>query len=146
MISIDTFLRLASAPLNAWPGALVVAALSVLFAIGVHRVGARILGRIARPYPLMSVVLHYIDRPALVLLIILGIGFVLVEAPDTLPFALALRDLLTVLLIVSLTYLAVRSVGAVAEAIVQANPLDSQDNLHARRIHTQARVLARSVM
>jgi small-conductance mechanosensitive channel len=146
MISIDTFLRLASAPLNTWPGALVVAALSVLFAIGVHRVGARILGRIARPYPLMSVVLHYIDRPALVLLIILGIGFVLVEAPDTLPFALALRDLLTVLLIVSLTYLAVRSVGAVAEAIVQANPLDSQDNLHARRIHTQARVLARSVM
>jgi small-conductance mechanosensitive channel len=71
---------------------------------------------------------------------------VVVEAPDTLPFAQALRDLLTVLLIVTLTWLAVRSVGGAGEAIVQAHPLDSQDNLQARRIHTQTRVLARSVM
>src|SRR5476649_245361 len=143
---LDSFERIASAPLNTWPGTLVVAALSVLFAIGVHRVGARILMRIARPYPLMSVVLRFIDKPALALLIILGLGFVLVETPDALPFAAALRDLLTVMLIVALTWLAVRSVGAVAEALVQAHPLDSRDNLQARRIHTQARVLARSVM
>ena len=143
---LDSFERIAAAPLNTWPGTLVVAALSVLFAIGVHRVGARILARIARPYPLMSVVLRFINKPALTLLIILGLGFVLVETPDALPFAAALRDLLTVMLIVALTWLAVRSVGAVAEALVQAHPLDSQDNLQARRIHTQARVLARSVM
>jgi small-conductance mechanosensitive channel len=117
-----------------------------VFAISAHWIGSRILMRIARPYPLMSVVLRFIDKPALALLIILGLGFVLVEAPDTLPFAAALRDLLTVMLIVALTWLAVRSVGAVAEALVQAHPLDSQDNLQARRIHTQARVLARSVM
>jgi small-conductance mechanosensitive channel len=146
MISIDTFLRLAAAPLNSWPGTLVVAVLAVMFAIVVHRIGTRILHRIARPYPLMTVVLRYIRKPALVLLIILALGFVVVEAPDTLPFAQALRDLLTVLLVVALTYLAVRSVSAVGEAIVQANPLDGEDNLHARRIHTQARVLARSVM
>jgi hypothetical protein len=78
MISIDTFLRLAAAPLNTWPGALVVAALAFLFAIGMHRVGARILQRIARPYPLMSVVLRYVDKPALVLLVILALGFVIV--------------------------------------------------------------------
>lgn len=142
----DSFERIASAPLATWPGTLVVAALAVLFAIGVHRVGARVVVRIARPYPLMSVVLRFIDKPALALLIILGLGFVLVETPDALPFSSALRDLLTVMLIVALTWLAVRSVGAVAEALVQAHPLDSQDNLQARRIHTQARVLARSVM
>jgi small-conductance mechanosensitive channel len=146
MINFESFERIASAPLNAWPGAIVVATLAVLFAIGIHRVGARILVRIARPYPLMSVVLRFIDKPALALLIILALGFVLVEAPDSLPFAAALRDLLTISLIVALTWLAVRSVGAVAEALVQAHPLDSKDNLQARRIHTQARVLARSVM
>jgi small-conductance mechanosensitive channel len=146
MISFDSFERIASAPLNSWPGTFVVAALAVVFAIGAHWIGARILVRIARPYPLMSVVLRFIDNPALALLIILALGFVVVEAPDTLPFAAALRDLLTVFLIVALTWLAVRSVGAVAEALVQAHPLDSQDNLQARRIHTQARVLARSVM
>ncbi len=146
MISFDHFLDIAERPLDTWPGALMVAALAVLFAIGVHNAGLRIMQRIARPYPLMSVVLRYIRKPALLLLIILALGFVLSEAPDTLPLAPALRDLLTVLLIVVLTFLAVRSVGGVAEAIVQAHPLDNQDNLHARRIHTQARVLARSVM
>ncbi|SAL83705.1 mechanosensitive ion channel protein MscS [Caballeronia choica] len=146
MISFDDFLRIAEAPLHTWPGALGVAALGLLFAIGVHRIGARVLFRIARPYPLMSMVLRYIDKPALILLIILAIGFVLFEAPDTLPLAGALRDVATVALIGALTFLAVRSAGAVGEAIVQAHPLDTENNLQARRIHTQARVLARSVM
>ena len=146
MLSIDHFLDLAERPLGTWPGALVVAAIATLFAVGVHRIGARILTRIARPYPLMSVVLRYIDTPALVLLIILGIGFMIFEAPDTLPFIGVLRDVETVALIGALTFLAARSAGAVGEAIVQAHPLDTDDNLNARRIHTQARVLARSVM
>ncbi|SAK63367.1 mechanosensitive ion channel protein MscS [Caballeronia temeraria] len=146
MLSFDHFLDLAERPLGTWPGALVVLAISVAVAVGVHRVGARILVRIARPYPLMSVVLRYIDTPALILLIMLGIGFTIFEAPDTLPFIGALRDVETVALIVAITFLSARSAGAVGEAIVQAHPLDTDDNLNARRIHTQARVLARSVM
>ncbi|WP_277186326.1 mechanosensitive ion channel family protein [Caballeronia sp. BR00000012568055] len=146
MLSFDHFLDLAERPLGTWPGALAVAAVVILVAIGVHRIGARILTRVARPYPLMSVVLRYIDTPALVLLIIAGIGFVIFESPDTMPFIAVLRDLETVALIAALTYLAIRSAGAVGEAIVQAHPLDAEDNLNARRIHTQARVLARSVM
>ncbi len=146
MISFDDFLRIAPKPLDTWPGALVVAGLGVICAVLTHRIGARVLQRIARPYPLMSVVLRYISKPALFLLIILALGFVVVEAPDALPFATALRDLLTVMLIVALTFLTMRTVGGAAEAIVQAHPLDSQDNLQARRIHTQTRVLARSVM
>ena len=34
----------------------------------------------------MSVVLRYIDTPALILLVFLGIGFMIFEAPDALPF------------------------------------------------------------
>jgi len=91
----------------------------------------RALGRLAI---LMRIARRILDergialyrQPALALLIILALGFVVVEAPDTLPFAAALRDLLTVFLIVVLTWLAVRSVGPVAEALVQAHPLDSQ--------------------
>ncbi len=146
MVHFDHFLDLAERPLGTWFGALCTAAVMVAVAIGIHRIGARILTRIARPYPLMSIVLRYIDKPALVLLIILGLAFVIFEAPDTLPFILVLRDVETVALIASITSLAVRSAGAVGEAIVQAHPLDREDNLDARRIHTQARVLARSVM
>jgi small-conductance mechanosensitive channel len=146
MITLDRFLDIAERPLGTWFGALGAAAVMIVIAVGIHRVGARILTRIARPYPLMSVVLRYIDKPALVLLIILALAFVIFEAPDTLPFVLVLRDIETVALIASITFLAVRSAGAVGEAIVQAHPLDREDNLDARRIHTQARVLARSVM
>jgi small-conductance mechanosensitive channel len=146
MFSFDQFLNLAERPLGSWPGALVVAVIAVAVALGVHRAGARILTRIARPYPLMSVVLRYIDKPALILLIILGIGVMIFEAPDALPLIGVLRDVETVALIVALTFLAARTAGAVGEAVVQAHPLDTDDNLDARRIHTQARVLARSVM
>ncbi len=120
----------------------------MLFAIGVHRIGARILLRIARPYPLMSVVLRYIDKPALIAAhhprARASCWF---EAPDTLPLRRArCATSPTVALIGALTWLSVRSAGAVGEAIVQAHPLDTENNLQARRIHTQARVLARSVM
>src|SRR5689334_20414322 len=111
MLSLNHFLDLAERPLGTWPGAFVVAAIAVAVAVGVHRIGARILTRIARPYPLMSVVLRYVDAPALILLVFLGIGFMIFEAPDSLPFIGVLRDVETVALIGALTFLAVRSAG-----------------------------------
>ncbi|PMX29964.1 mechanosensitive ion channel protein MscS, partial [Pseudomonas sp. FW301-21B01] len=61
-------------------------------------------------------------------------------------FITPLRDGAAIALIGALTWLSVRSAAAIGEAIIQAHPLDTADNLQARRIHTQARVLARSVM
>ncbi len=45
-----------------------------------------------------------------------------------------------------LTWLLVRVVGAVEASILRRNPMEIADNLHARRIQTQARVLSRVVM
>jgi small-conductance mechanosensitive channel len=102
--------------------------------------------RIARPHPLTSVVLRYIDKPSLFVLVILMVEGVLAEAPDTLNYIEPIRDVTAIALIAALTWLSVRSAAAIGEAIIRAHPLDSADNLQARRIHTQARVLARSVM
>ncbi|HEV3425102.1 MAG TPA: mechanosensitive ion channel domain-containing protein [Paraburkholderia sp.] len=146
MQSIDDLTHIAAAPLHSWPGALVVTAIVLLLAIAVHRVGARVVKRIARPYPLTSVILRYIDRPALAVLVILALQFVWWEAPGTLDFIIPLRDVAAIALIGALTWLSVRSAAAIGEAIIQAHPLDTADNLQARSIHTQARVLARSVM
>ncbi len=44
-----------------------------------------------------------------------------------------------------LTWLLVRAVGAVERRILRENPLDVTDNLHARRVQTQTRVLSRLV-
>lgn len=55
-------------------------------------------------------------------------------------FALLMNVAMIVLIV--LTLMAV--VEAVAGVVVQANPLSNKDNLKARRIYTQTRVLARS--
>ncbi|MGH8778575.1 mechanosensitive ion channel family protein [Paraburkholderia sp.] len=146
MLTTDDLARIADAPLHTWPGAIVVSVLVLAFAVALHRVGARILMRIARPYPLMTVILRYINQPALAVLAILGLEFIWWEAPDALPVIGPLRDVAAIALIGVLTWLSVRSAAAIGEAIIQAHPLDTADNLQARRIHTQARVLARSVM
>ncbi|PCE28651.1 mechanosensitive ion channel protein MscS [Paraburkholderia acidicola] len=146
MLTTDDIARIADAPLHTWPGAVVVSVVVLALAFAVHRIGARILVRIARPYPLMSVILRYINRPALVVLAIVGLEFIWWEAPDTLPLVGVLRNMAGVVLIGALTWLSMRSAAAIGEAIIQAHPLDTADNLEARRIHTQARVLARSVM
>jgi small-conductance mechanosensitive channel len=48
--------------------------------------------------------------------------------------------------IASLTWFAMRAIGALAQAIVQTHPTNVSDNLEARRVQTQTRVLARTVM
>jgi small-conductance mechanosensitive channel len=146
MLKIEDLPTLADAPLHSWFGTSIVTVLAVLFAIGGHWIGGRVLKRIAGPYPLISVILRYINKPALFVLAILLVELVWAEAPDTLRFILPLRDGAAFALIGALTWLSVRSAAAIGEAIIQAHPLDSVDNLQARRIHTQARVLARSVM
>jgi small-conductance mechanosensitive channel len=91
-------------------------------------------------------VLRYVDKPSLFVLVILVLEGVWSEAPDTLNYIEPLRDVTAIALIAALTWLSVRSAAAIGEAIIRAHPLDTADNLQARRIHTQARVLARSVM
>ena len=146
MSTFDDFSRVADAPLHTWFGALIVSVIAAALALGIHRFGARVVMRIARPHPLTSVVLRYIDKPSLFVLVILVLDGVWSEAPDTLDFIEPLRDVTAIALIAALTWLSVRSAAAIGEAIIRAHPLDAADNLQARRIHTQARVLARSVM
>ncbi|RKT27253.1 mechanosensitive ion channel-like protein [Paraburkholderia sp. RAU2J] len=146
MSTLDDLSLVAEAPLHTWFGALIVSVIVAAVAVAIHRVGARVVMRIARPHPLISVVLRYIDKPSLFVLVILVLEAVWSEAPDTLRYIEPIRDVAAIALIAALTWLSVRSAAAIGEAIIRAHPLDSADNLQARRIHTQARVLARSVM
>ncbi|HEV3430370.1 MAG TPA: mechanosensitive ion channel domain-containing protein [Paraburkholderia sp.] len=150
MPTIDSFsdfaTRLADAPLQNWLGTLIVSALALAFAFSLHWLGARVVRRIARPYPHVSVFVRYVHQPARVLLGVVALEFVWWQAPDTLRFISTLRELCAFALVGAMTWLSVRCAAAIGEAIVAAHPLDIADNLHARRIHTQARVLARTVM
>jgi small-conductance mechanosensitive channel len=146
MPTIDDFTRLADGPLQNWFGTLIVSGFAFLFAIAAHWLGGRVLRRIARPYPRVSVFLRYVQKPAFAVLVILALEFVWWQAPDTLRFIPSLRELCAFALIAAITWFSVRCAAAIGEAIIAAHPLDIADNLQARRIHTQARVLARTVM
>jgi small-conductance mechanosensitive channel len=142
---LDTLQPIAEAPLHSWLGLPAVAALLVGLLWALHRIGAPIVQRVTRPYPVLRVVTYFIEKPSLYALAMLALQFVFGEAPDELPFLRPLRHLGALALIASLTWLAVRCVAAVGEAVIQSHPLDTADNLHARRVHTQTRVLARAV-
>ena len=146
MTWFDSINAIASAPLHSWPGLLVVVAIMFGGVRTVHWLSARVIRRVTRPYPVLGVVMRSIERPALYALGMLALELVFLEAPDELPLIRPLRDLGGLMMIALLTLLAVRSVAGVGDAIIAANPLDTKDNLHARRIHTQTRVLVRSVM
>lgn len=146
MPTLDDLSRFIDAPLHDWLGTLLVSALALVFAFTMHWGGGRVLLRVARPYPRVSVFLRYIRKPALAVLAILALEFVWWQAPDTLRHIDGLRELCAFALIGAITWFSVRCAAAIGEAIIAAHPLDIADNLQARRIHTQARVLARTVM
>ena len=124
---------------------LIAAVIVVIAALIVHRVGAAIIWRISRNHPVSSAVARRCWRPARLVLPVLGLQGVWQAAADTLPFISTIRHGNALLLLAGLTWLAQRAVGGVAQGIVAQHPVDVEDNLNARRVHTQTRLLARTV-
>ncbi|WP_144630940.1 mechanosensitive ion channel family protein [Bordetella genomosp. 13] len=120
-------------------------AVAVTVAWVVHRIGAAVLRRVTRHRPLASLVVSRAYVPSLWLLIAFAVHVVIQGAPETLPGLAGMIMLSRLVLIGMLTWLAIRSCGGVADGIVMLNPADVADNLGARRIQTQTRVLGRCV-
>jgi small-conductance mechanosensitive channel len=57
-----------------------------------------------------------------------------------------IRHLLAVLLIAAITWFIIRIVSVADDVILERYQLDVEDNLAARRVHTQTRVLSRTIM
>ncbi|MCY0388111.1 mechanosensitive ion channel family protein [Robbsia sp. Bb-Pol-6] len=143
---LDIATRITEAPLNSWPGVLALTVVMLLFALAGHRLGAHLLRRITRPYVTMGMVVRFIDRPAQLAVTILLLQLVWWNAADDLVLINPLRRLSGLVLIGSLTWLAVRSVAALVQGVMILNPLDTEDNLRTRALHTQVHVLGRCVM
>uniref|UniRef100_A0A0S6YX57 Mechanosensitive ion channel protein MscS n=2 Tax=Mizugakiibacter sediminis TaxID=1475481 RepID=A0A0S6YX57_9GAMM len=58
----------------------------------------------------------------------------------------ALQHAATVAVVAALTWLGVRAISGVERAVIARHPVDVEDNLQARRVRTQTRVLARTAM
>jgi small-conductance mechanosensitive channel len=84
--------------------------------------------------------------PARWVLPLVALQMVWQAAPDELHFIGSVRHLNGLLLIAATTWLALRAIHGLAEGVLAKHPSDVADNLQARRILTQTRVLARTAM
>jgi small-conductance mechanosensitive channel len=99
--------------------------------------------RISRHAPVANAVNLQLDKPLRWLFPLIAIQIALEGAPDKLPHVDGVRQLVTVLLIAAFTSAAIAAVRGVADAVAVLHPQDVADNLEARRVLTQTRVLAR---
>ncbi|MCC6212544.1 MAG: mechanosensitive ion channel [Burkholderiales bacterium] len=126
-----------------------VPALSSAVAAALALVGARIgialLRRLARRKPLVGPFVSAAASPGTALAALLAASSVLQAAPNSLYGIGALRHLATLALIAAATWLAMRLAAAIADAVALRFPANVADNLEARRIQTQTRVLTRTL-
>lgn len=118
-------------------------AASVL-AVILHRVGILLLRRLARSRPFTTNASYVAFRASQVCIVLFAVRLVLTGAPDDTPGLVALSYLTSVALILALTWLAMQCIESVSATVITLNPADVLDNLKARQVLTQTRVLARS--
>jgi small-conductance mechanosensitive channel len=111
-----------------------------------HHFATHLLLRITAPLPYSRRLVQYGHRAGAGVLYLLLAQVLLRNASDNLSNIASARHAGALALIAALTWLGLRCVRAIAHTIIENNPVDAPDNLQARRIQTQTKVLARSVM
>ena len=129
---------------GSWPIIVVEIIATIVIMMLVHRVAVGTLKRMASLLPTSRRLLAYGSGSARAVLIFYVILMILHDAPDRLPNILLARRIGLLGLVLAATWLGVRCVRAVADTIIERNPAESVTNTQARRIQTQARVLAQS--
>ena len=125
---------------------LFVAALALGLGLLVHAVGSALILRATRFSPVAEAVARQSRAPAQLLLPLMTLQAVWQGAPDDIALIAGIRHANTLLLLLALTWLGLRAIRGVAQGVINQNPVDIEDNLQARRIHTQTRMLARTAM
>ncbi|MYN13470.1 mechanosensitive ion channel [Pusillimonas sp. TS35] len=126
-----------------WMATGLVAVLAVLAALVAHRLLAALVRRLTLRRPLLASVARFTFTPGRWVLVGVALAMVCIGASDTLPGIAGVRQAVKLALIAVLAWLAVRATMGLGEGIIVLNPADVADNLGARRIHTQTRVLVR---
>ncbi len=122
----------------------IAAGIAIIAALVAHRIGGAILRRATRPAPVLHYAVLALHRPAGFVLPLAALQVVWQAAVNSVPFIDTVRHLNGLLLIGALTWLVIAAINGVTDGVIARHPADVDDNLQARRIQTQARVLART--
>jgi small-conductance mechanosensitive channel len=125
---------------------LVAALVCLLLALLAHRISSAVVLRLTRSMPVAHSAAQQCKAPTRLLLPLIALQAVWQIAPDAFPLIAGVRHVNVLLLLTTLVWLGLRAVRGVAKGVTGLYPVDVEDNLQARRIHTQTRMLARTAM
>jgi small-conductance mechanosensitive channel len=126
-----------------WWRLIALALVVLLLAQLAHRLLRPVLLRLAVWSGVLLAVLRRCDRPAQAAMPLAVLQMVWEGVPENLPGLGVVQHVNGVLLIAALTWLCTRAVRGVADGVIERYPAEAADNLSARRIQTQTRVLSR---
>ena len=133
--------------LSPWTATAALALLAAVVAMVVHTVVGGLLRRATRTKaPVLHAMLGSVQRAAGAVLPLAALQVVWQVAPNTLDHIDGVRHANGILLIAALTWFVMGAIAGLADGVIARHPVDVEDNFQARRIQTQARVLARSAM
>jgi small-conductance mechanosensitive channel len=124
-----------------WPAGTALGAM--ILAVLAYLVVRPIARRVTRLSPVAAAVNRNLDKPLRWLLPLVALEVTLEGAPDSLAWIEGVRHVAGILLIAAFTAAAIAAVRGVVEAVALLHPQDVADNLEARRVMTQTRVLSR---
>jgi small-conductance mechanosensitive channel len=121
--------------------------LTVALAAGVigWRIALAVLRRVTRHRVIPGLFITASESAGLAVLVMVLAQPIVHAAPDSLYGIDTVRHAVAILLIVAGTWLAVRLSNTIADAVAVLHPSNVEDNLQARRIITQTRVLTRTL-
>lgn len=126
-----------------WAHLALATTLVVVVAQLVHRIGRPVVLRLAAFSPMTLAVVRRCDRPIQFALPLVALQLVLQGFPTDMEGVAWLQRVTGVLAIAAVTGLAIAAIRGLADGIIAMHPAEVSDNLHARRIQTQTRVLSR---
>ena len=129
---------------HTWPTILLAALAAAALAIVLHTIARTVLRRAVRGNVIVSAMLERTHRAAGFAWPLLAMEVVWLASPNDLEGIVAIRHVTLILLIIAFTSLVMGLIGGIADGLIAKNPADVDDNLHARRVQTQTRVLSRS--
>ena len=142
-LAIDTYAQLRSLTGNGELSILVLLAGAVLAAIALHTLLTFVLRRLISRGSIASSILKRIGGPTRLVMVLLALVLVLPVAEFNAEFAEATRQILKVGVVVLLGWSAAIAINATARRVAGRHDIGVEDNLTARRIHTQINILRR---
>jgi small-conductance mechanosensitive channel len=144
MIEIERFLERLSEPTNWW-SALAVAGIAVALALIVHRIVVGVLRRVAARSPVASAALSRTVVPGGWVLPLIALQAAWEVPPPMLAGLSIVRHLTGIALIVAVAWMVIAAISGAERAIALARPTKGPDDFGGRRLHTQIRVLSRTL-